>query len=175
MSFLEVAFNLGPSWLLGFSILLAILFSEYKDLVAIKWPKVRRWIYIVSIITIIRFLTMKFTMSGDQIEAMIKQIEWLPVGMIFLTPWEDLVHTVPIAITERFVGKKWSWIKYPLIGLAMVAFGSGHLYQGALAACLLSLYVPITLHLGKKHGFGTVMLGHVIYDLATVSLIKYLI
>lgn len=54
--------------------------------------------------------------------------------------------------------------------LTSAVFGLGHLYQGWLAAVLLSAYPYfISYHYGKKHGYGTVMVAHVIFDIVILS------
>jgi hypothetical protein len=75
----------------------------------------------------------------------------------------------------RALGKD-RWWKKGLIGAAiatvMVSFGLGHVYQGWAAAAMLSFYIPFTFKKGQEVGFGTVMLCHTLYDLATILVMK---
>jgi hypothetical protein len=91
--------------------------------------------------------------------------------------WEDAVHALPLVLLGKmFANKTWYKIaKWPLLAAVMCSFGAGHLYQGVLAACMLSFYIPFSMKMGEKHGFGTVMLCHMMYDLITLLSIGWIV
>lgn len=90
--------------------------------------------------------------------------------------WEDILFI----LLPLFYGKKYlpHWAFVIVAVLTSAVFGLGHLYQGWLAAVLLSAYPYfISYHYGKKHGFGTVMVAHVVFDiviLGNIHIMKYL-
>lgn len=166
-----------PYWVFGLLMFVTVFFSSHRSLLKIDWKAVLRWGIIVVSITVIRFFIIKLTASPDDIANILTTIGWIPTWTTLLVPWEDMAHTVPLAVLGRVVGDSF-WAKVSRIVfmiILMIDFGSGHLYQGLISATVLAFYVPITLMLGKKFGFGTIMICHVLYDLSTVSLIKYLI
>lgn len=85
-------------------------------------------------------------------------------GSLLLVWWEDVLFSLlSIYYAEKFLPK---WAFVPVAITSSVIFGLAHLYQGYLAATLLSVYPYfISYKYGKKHGFGTIMVCHVIYDL----------
>jgi hypothetical protein len=89
-----------------------------------------------------------------------------PVWSLFLVGWEDMFFVVPLYYIQRIDKEK---KVFPYLALIMsVWFGFGHLYQGIFAVFVTALYpVFISLKYGKRVGFGTVMVCHVIYDLMT--------
>lgn len=89
-------------------------------------------------------------------------------GSLFMVWWEDMLFGVLlIYYAEMFLPR---WLFVPVVVLSSLWFGAGHLYQGWFVALLLSLYPYfISYKFGKKYGFGTVMVAHVVYDLAIVS------
>lgn len=98
----------------------------------------------------------------------IPQLPPLPVSSLLFVWWEDVLFSLLlIYYAEKFLPKA----MFIAVAIASsIVFGLGHLYQGWLAVVLLSLYPYFfSYKYGKKHGYGTVMLAHVVYDLSLVG------
>ena len=160
-----------PYWILGIIMVWATLRSEHRDLMEVKPKSLGKFLKTMAIVTMLRCIMMYFFPPSLESAAPILQI---PLWLTATVGWEDAVHTLPLAITARFLGdsKLAKVIQYALIGLVMFSFGLGHTYQGVFAACMISLYIPIVTNLGKKHGFGTVMLAHMMYDFITLLTVR---
>lgn len=78
--------------------------------------------------------------------------------------WEDVLFSLLfIYYAEKLLPR---WAFYIVAVISSVVFGLGHLYQGWLAAILVSFYPYfISYKYGKKHGFMTIMVCHVVFDL----------
>ncbi len=83
--------------------------------------------------------------------------------------WEDACFVLPLLILDRLLANTpvAKVIFFAAAIISSVIFGLGHLYQGFFAVALLFLYVPLAFQLGKRYGLGTIMLGHVSYDVVT--------
>lgn len=177
MSVQEIAMHLWPCWLMGLVMIMAVLFSEHRDLLRVSLSGLGRFLKSMAIITAFRFLILKFLTSAfalDNIKEMVRMIPWQATSFVY---WEDAVHVLPLVIFARmFSGKSWyKWAQWPLLVAVMVSFGSGHLYQGVLAACGISFYIPFSKKMGEKYGFGTVMLCHIMYDMTTLLTLAWIV
>lgn len=179
MDLLNFALRMWPNWLMGIYMIYATIKSDNKDLVRVESSPIRNWVEILTFATIFRFLaffTMKLTGTGlDAIREHLMPIFQIPWQLTLTVFWEDACHTLPLALLQRFLPNK-LWAKalnFVALLLVMLSFGLGHTYQGIGAACLISLYIPISLKLGKKYGFGTMMICHTLYDLSTALLVQW--
>lgn len=163
-----------PYWIAGAMMVLATIVAGRKDVVRIEKKAVLSWIRFLCFVTLYRIFL--FKMFPHVFSGPAKAISIIPWPMTLTVFWEDACHGLPLYILRLILGtKKWTWPIHGLLMLAMMLeFGMGHMYQGIYAACALSLYIPYSISLGKKYGFGTVMLGHTLYDLTTVLSIKLL-
>jgi hypothetical protein len=84
-------------------------------------------------------------------------------GSLLLVWWEDVLFSLlSIFYAEKFLPK---WVFVPVAVSVSIVFGLGHLYQGPLAVLVLSFYPYfMSYKYGKKYGYGTVMICHVLYD-----------
>jgi membrane protease YdiL (CAAX protease family) len=86
--------------------------------------------------------------------------------------WEDAVFTLPILFWERYSNPS-KWLVYPVLAASAIFFGMGHLYQGIMGGVMAAFYLfVISYGYGKKHGLGTVMICHVLYDMLTFWVIQ---
>lgn len=177
MTFTEFATVMYPYWVFGICMIISIYFSKFKYLIRIQKSAVLKWIKLISIATLIRFIVfyyLKYT--GEELPDSLGNITTLPWQSAFTVFWEDAVHTLPIAIMMDYIGtEKWynRLLFFLIIFYSTIDFGMGHLYQGIYASIVISLYVPISLFLGRKYGFGTIMSCHVIYDAFTIFTAMY--
>lgn len=175
MDALDMALRMWPAWMLGFFMIMATILSGNKDLLRVSKPAIIKWTKILGGITLLRILLFYFTwdLQADKFET----VSWLPWQTCTMVWWEDAVYTLPLLLLYRLIGtSKKTWPIHAIAFLmAWVSFGSGHMYQGAMAAIFISFYIPYTLRLSKSVGLGTIMIGHVMYDLATILLIQTMI
>lgn len=173
MSFLDFASRMFPYWCLGAFMFWAVWKSDYKDLLRFEWKSFAKWFAFLCAVTVYRFFMIRMAVHAG-IDLHLGPVKSLPVGAVFFTFWEDLCHGLPLVLLRRMIGtSKWTWPIHALAMLGiMIAFGSGHQYQGNVAAILLSFYIPFSVQFAQKRGFGTLMLGHILYDFSTIMTIR---
>lgn len=175
MTFQEIAMRMFPFWMMGLFMLVAVYRSENRDLLRVDYKSVAKWILFLGAITIYRVIVFKIFEGNEKLHDMTSGAMMIPWQATLTVFWEDMCHTVPIALLARWLGTDKWWKKGVIgavIGLVMVSFGLGHVYQGAIAAAFLSLYIPFTYKKGQEIGFGTIMVCHTLYDLVTILTIK---
>lgn len=173
----EIAMHLWPCWLMGLIMLVAVFFSEHRDLLKVSFTGLGKFLKSMAIITAFRLVILKLLTPASMlggIKAMVHLIPWQATAFVY---WEDAVHVLPLVILARLYSEKswYKWIKWPLLLAVMVSFGSGHIYQGALAAVGISFYIPFSKKMGEKYGFGTVMLCHIMYDMLTLLTLAWIV
>lgn len=175
MDFKSIVLNYYPYWILGAFMVWATARSSAKELVRVDRLAVFSWIRFMFMITMARILM--FTLFPSVFRAAAKDLTVIPWPLTLTVFWEDACHGLPLALIMRWIGTaKWTWpIHGFLIAVTMLEFGLGHVYQGIPSAIALSFYVPYSIHLGKKYGFGTVMICHSLYDLFTIVTIQKLL
>lgn len=176
MDFQSIASVMFPYWIMGALMILATIKSGRKDLVRIDPKGLAKWLKFLFFITIYRILMFKLW-PGDHLQNAASAVTQIPWTLTLTVFWEDACHGLPLLLIRNFLGNKWwSWpINTLLMAVVMFSFGLGHVYQGIFSAILLSFYIPYSIKLGNKYGFGTVMVGHTLYDLITVLSLKFLI
>lgn len=151
--------------------------SGNKDLLRIDRKAIKSWLKFLFVLTIYRCILFYFFGKTQFLADSLKSADFIPWQATLFVFWEDACHTIPLVLFSRLLGKK--WYTMPIYAMALIAvmasFGLGHTYQGGLAALLLSLYIPFTIKKGKELGFGTMMVGHTLYDLVTILFAKALL
>jgi hypothetical protein len=89
--------------------------------------------------------------------------------LLFFVFWEDMFFVFPSILLYTLTKNK--YLVALLILVSSVIFSLGHVYQGIDWALFLLAYVPIMFFVGRKHGLGTVMAGHVTYDVLNYLII----
>ena len=176
MDFKEIAEHMYPFWILGVVILGMVLASGHKYLLRAEKRPIAKWIILLCWITLYRVLMSKL-LNFQGISSSPSLVAFFPIATVFTVFWEDAVHGLPLLIFKKLT-KGYKWVKpiyYLLLVMVMVEFGLGHVYQGPLAAFCLSFYIPYTVKMGEKYGFGTVMLCHMMYDFVTLMYAKHMI
>lgn len=173
MDLKSIALIMLPYWILGAFVLLATYLAGQKEVIRVQKSSVLGFIRFLGIITFYRVVLFKF--FHGHFEESAKNISIIPWPLTLTVFWEDACHGLPLYLLRKWIGtdKWWKWLIHgPLLAMVMLEFGLGHVYQGVFAACLLSLYVPYSIKMGEKHGFGTVMVCHTLFDLATILTMK---
>lgn len=147
--------------------------SSYPGIVGVNKNVVKKFFVFMLWVTLFRIVMLKFTpFPTDHInQDVIGRISPLMTLGVF---WEDAAFTLPLLIMERMGIHRFFVILAMM--LSSVVFAYGHLAYGPLWAFITLFYVPfISYRIGKKHGLGTVMAGHVLYDLITILTLKALL
>lgn len=169
------ALNMYPYWLLGIFVIFATIFAGYKDVVRVEKSAMLKWLKFLGIVTIYRVLLFKLFPNNQFLKEAIKNVTSVPWQITPSVFWEDACHGMPLFFIQMWLGtdKWWKQVIHALLlAVVMVEFGLGHVYQGVPAAIALSFYIPYSIKLGKKFGFGTVMLCHILFDLTTILTLK---
>lgn len=175
MTFTEIALRMFPYWIMGLMMIFAVYHSRHRDLLRVQWKPILKWVGFIALLTLYRIAIFKIFSHNDKLHEMTSGAAMIPWQATFTVFWEDACHGLPLAILSRVLGNDKIWKKaltWLAVLVVMCSFGLGHVYQGYLAAALLSFYVPFTFKRGQEIGFGTVMICHTIYDLATILTIK---
>lgn len=174
MSFLDFATAMFPYWLLGLYTFISVFKSKHKDLLNFNPKSFFKFLFLMTVVTVWRVLSLKIQIHNGIGLSQLQAVNSLPIGGCFFVGWEDIVHTLPLALLRRYIGtSKWTWPIHILATLmVMIAFGAGHVYQGVFAAAIISLYIPFSLNFAQKKGFGTLIAGHMLYDIATLLTVK---
>lgn len=165
-----------PCYLMGIGMLYATWKSEHKDLLRIEKKRLLKFSLFLVLITIYRYFIFKLGGNNPHLKEVQETIVSIPLPATLLTYWEDACHGLPLAVLGRVLDGKWyrKLIYWPALAVTMLIFGLGHVYQGIPAATLLAFYVPFSTDRGKKYGFGTVILCHMLYDFSTVLSVKWM-
>lgn len=177
MEFKSIALTMYPYWLMGIFVIMAVFLSGHKDTIRVDKKGLLSWARILGMVTIYRIVIFKLFSHNHVLQDMVKHVTAIPWPLTLFVFWEDACHGLPLLLIQRFLGTDKWWKKAihgVLMGTVMLEFGLGHVYQGFIAAGLLSLYIPYSIKIAKKYGFGTIMIGHTMYDLVTILSLKFL-
>lgn len=172
MEFKDMFLMMWPNYLLGILMFVAIYFSDYRHILRINFPTLLRWSAFLFAAATVKFLLIKYLMSNEQIQNISNTASIIPFPSLLLVGWEDLTYVVPLFIVCDLLKKVpnpiFNRILETVIFLAFyISFVSGHLYQGLPSALFIGSYILVSLNLGTKHGFGTMMIAHSLFDIST--------
>lgn len=173
MTFKEFALDMYPCWIAGIVMIAAVLAAGKKYLLRIQKESLWSFVKFMCWVTALRLILHKiFPENANHFRGS----DIMPWGVPFTVFWEDAIHGLPLLILREWIkDKKYlKYLYYPVLFLFMFEFALGHLYQG-LGGLFLGLYIPYSINMGKKHGFGTVMICHMLYDLCTMVFIRCLL
>jgi hypothetical protein len=177
MDLKTMALAMYPYWLLGAAVLIATAVAGYKDVIRIEKPALKDFCKFLGVITLYRIALFALFRHTAYVQGAASNISIIPWPLTLTVFWEDACHGLPLFLIKKLInGRKWLMpLYYVLMATVMLEFGLGHVYQGVVAACMLSLYIPYSIKLGEKYGFGTVMVGHTLFDLTTILTVKLLL
>jgi len=174
MDFKSFALAMFPYWILGIMVIGSVILAGQKHLLRIDKKAIFKWMKVLILITIFRTIVIELCKHNGAAEIP-KFAEILPWTISLTVFWEDACHGLPLLLLKKMLDKK-KWAKFifiPILILTMISFGFAHVYQGFIAAFVLSFYIPYSVRMGEKYGFGTVMICHILYDAATLLFAKY--
>lgn len=176
MTFQEMALRMFPYWIMGIFMLFVTYQSKHRDLLRFEWKPAMKFMGFLGILTAYRAIMFHFFSDNATLQDMTSGAMIIPWQATLTVFWEDACHSLPLVILARALGNDKWWKKgliWAAIAMVMVSFGLGHIYQGYIAAALLSFYIPFTFKKGQEVGFGTVMVCHTLYDLVTILTLQF--
>ena len=177
MNIEQAVLQLGPCWILGIVMIALTWFSQYRDVLKIDKSVIIKFAKILAIGTAARLIVFHFFAPAAVIEQMREMTKLIPWQALFGVFWEDACFSMPLVLAGLMFNKSklWSWLSKPMLAVVMASFACGHLYQGLSSALMISLYIPFAMQMGKKYGYGTVMLCHIMYDFSTLLSLKWML
>lgn len=143
--------------LIGFGLIAFSLFFK-RHVMRIRWDKVAEFVGFMVLVSFVRLALYSWTTNN--IPSAIPDYG-IPAWQFLLVPWEDAFYVLPYLLTRKYL-PNWLWTS--LFTFSCIWFASGHLYQGTVWAAITLLYPLISYKYSVKHGIGTVMACHVIFD-----------
>ena len=157
-------------------ILFLLLYQFYdRDAIRIEWKGVGAFLGFLALTTVARIATFSFLTDIDpsfQVPSVPPEILASGVWSLLLVFWEDAFFVLPI----HYAFKKCKpWVAITVAVAMTISFAMGHEYQGYWGMAVTALYpYVISYRLGKKYGYGTIMVCHILYDFATVYTIYFM-
>lgn len=142
-----------------FAILLAR--SVNPSLVAVDFKALRSFARILGAVFLIRMIVLSFTKIGPPSDLM----DHFSFDQFLMVYWEDMFFVFPSLLFGALFPK--SKLIIPIMLISSLSFAGGHIYQSYTWAAMTIAYVPVMFNIAKKHGLGTVMIGHIAYDMST--------
>ena len=163
-----------PMWIMGLLMLFGTYKSKYKDLLRVDKASLVKWVHFLGTISMYRIVMFYFLKDWHVLKHATDGAMMIPWQATLTVFWEDACHGLPLVLLALSTAtyKHAKWLNRIAMATVMISFGAGHLYQGWLAAVGLSMYIPFSMEIGKKNGFGTVMIGHMMYDFITIITMK---
>lgn len=148
-----------------------IRFTKEKDIVRITWSKVAEFSGFLALLFVARICFFDFALKSGLINALPVPPPEISLWSLFLVFWEDTFFGMPIYFANKYIKNKWVFGAF-VVALSLL-FGSGHAYQGIYGVVITS-FLPyfICYKYGSKYGFGTTMVGHILYDFSTIAALK---
>ena len=145
------------------SILFCFLFK--KEVIRIEWDKVAKFSAFLLLVAAIRFSLMEGANPSNGFTPGFRDIP--------LVPWEDAFFSLLGIYFFKDYLKLSSKIWMPIAIISSIVFASGHIVYGGVWATM-TLFFPyfLSYKYGKKYGYGTVMIMHVLYDFTTILTVK---
>ncbi len=172
-----MALQMYPYWILGAGVLAATCLAGLKNVIRVEKPALIDFAKFIGVITLYRIVLFTLFPHFGPFASSAQNVAIIPWPLTLTVFWEDACHGLPLFLLGQAIGNR-KWLKpfyYLAMAMVMFEFGLGHLYQGVPAAMMLSLYIPYSIKLGRKFGFGTVMICHTLFDLSTILTIKFLL
>ena len=136
-----------------------------REIIRIEWDKVAKFSAFLLLVAAIRFSLME---GANTSSGFIPSFRDIP-----LVPWEDSFFSLLLIyfFKDYLNLSKKVWI--PIAVASSFLFASGHIIYGATWATM-TLFFPyfLSYKYGKKYGYGTVMVMHVLYDFTTILTVK---
>jgi len=158
--------------ILGLIIFALVLIFDRKIL-KIDLKVIQTFLTLMALMTFFRLALFSFGQSlGLDMISMNEGINQIPFWRFATVFWEDAFFAIPI----YYMIDRWKWNKniyMPIIAVGSIVFGLGHMYQFEMAY-FATLIIPYAVFYkaGRKYGFGTSMICHIVFDMITFITMK---
>lgn len=161
-------------WVLGLIMIYLVKNSKYSYLLRIEPAALFRFAKFLLFLTSCRLFYYGLIAPQETLDSIKAATNMMAWPTFFGVYWEDACNAMALVVMTKLFkqNKLFNLIRLPILTMMSISFGMGHAYQGMQAAVIMSLYIPITMTLGRRYGFGTVMLCHIAYDLLTFFSLK---
>jgi hypothetical protein len=140
----------------------------FPDIVRFDLKAYRNFLLVFLIFNAVRIFT---TFVFGRIPSSAIDLSQFP--LLFFVFWEDMLFVFPSILLHTLTRNK--YLVALLILVSSVLFSLGHVSQGVDWALISLAYVPIMFFVGRKWGLGTVMAGHVTYDVVTDLVVRLIL
>jgi len=150
---------------------ITLFLKKERNFMRIEARTVAKFIGFMGILSLWRYfaITKLGFLDPDMIEVS-KQIFFPSLLLVFL---EDAFFVLPIVACKKF--RDSNVITYTVAAFFSLLFASAHLYQGLGGFFFALFYMHMSYKYSHKHGMGTVMICHILYDICTLALFRFLI
>lgn len=146
-------------WIAG-ALSLVYVYKINKESLRIDLEAIKRFLIFMAWVAMARAAMMLFFTTPQA--ALLPLINPLHMLGVF---WEDSLFVLPLVMLRDF--GKMPKIPYNILFvISALVFTSGHLYQGIWGLTAFA-YPFVSAHYGRKYGFGTMILCHMMYDFIT--------
>lgn len=158
--------------IIGILIFCAVFIFDRK-LLRVQLKTIQTFLTLMALMTFFRLAIFSFASSlGIDILGLNQGIGNIPFWRFATVFWEDAFFAIPI----YYMVDKLKWSKYiymPIVAVGSIVFGLGHMYQFEMAF-FATLIIPyfVFYKAGKKYGFGTSMICHILFDMITFLTFK---
>jgi hypothetical protein len=152
-------------------IIIGLNLSKEKEIMKITWPKVAEFCGFLAILFVARVCLFDWALKTGAINALPMPPPEIELWRLLLVFWEDVFFGIPIYFAAKYLKNKWVFGTF-VVTLSLL-FGSGHAYQGLFAVGITALLPYFVCYkYGKRYGFGTTMISHILYDFSTIAALK---
>jgi hypothetical protein len=151
-------------WILG---VLSMVYAYRidKNYLRVDFSAIKSFLLFMLWVSLFRAIT--FTVQGGVSVPYLNSIN--PVTLLGVFS-EDAIFVLPLVLL-RDKGKLSKFVYAILFAISAALFSLGHMYQGLVGFTSI-IYLFASAHFGRKFGFGTVMIGHILYDFITVAILS---
>lgn len=147
-------------------LIVVVMIKRDSPLMKVNWEALTKFFVFMMVISAARLAVMDY---GHAIAPSgLSAIGYRDFIWVF---WEDAFFSMPIYfLKDHLQLRKLLWI--PAAVLLSIAFYWGHRYYGLLGLVTLAVPYFVSYKFAKKYGYGTVMVGHVLYDFIGIMTIN---
>jgi hypothetical protein len=155
-------------------LMFVLAYIKYPDLVKVDRKFVILFGAIITAINFAKTAVAAWALPKYFPDAWAKTIQvfdMIPANHLLAAWWEDCFYVLPFMIISLYLekmneSKRKKIAKatfYTVFSLFIAHFTLGHLYQGWVGLTVF-VYPIISYNVGKKHGLGSMMMLHVLFD-----------
>lgn len=147
---------------------IAIAYWKDREILRIDLKAIQNFITLMALLAMARLVifSLLYDFIGLKITDLNSAVNTIPLWVLSTVFWEDAFFGITIYyLIDKFKTPKYIWL--PAVSALSILFAVHHMYQFELAyfsTILIPFFIFYTL--GKKYGFGTTMVCHIIFDIS---------